>query len=163
MYNIERSSFQFLCYFVNAYVLVSLCIVEKYTLWWDFVFCGKDPSSFSVSFIHKIYLCFWQKKKNICIDSKAKINPIRILLFFSANPFFFFPFLIIEQPFMAKPLGTFHGQTFRTLHRDPNLRVLTALQQPVPSKFKISSVAGFKSRTMCHLLGPHFPVFSLTN
>ena len=57
---------------------------------------------------------------------------------------------------MAKPLG-------RTLHGDPNLGVLTAPQQPTPGKFRVSSVAGFEPRTMCHLLGPHFPVFALTN
>lgn len=49
------------------------------------------------------------------------------------------------------------------LHGDPNFRVLTAPQQPAPGKFRVSSVAGFELRIMCHLLEPHFPVFALTN
>ena len=51
----------------------------------------------------------------------------------------------------------------KTLHGDPNLRVLTAPQQPVQGKFGELSVTGFEPRTMCHLLGPHFLVFTLTN
>ena len=41
--------------------------------------------------------------------------------------------------------------------------MLTAPQQPVPGKFKVSLVIGFEPRIMCHLLGLHFPVFKLTN
>ena len=52
--------------------------------------------------------------------------------------------------------GTFYGQALRTLHGDPNLEVLTALQQPVPGQFRVSSVVVFEPRTMCHLLGLHF-------
>ena len=59
--------------------------------------------------------------------------------------------------------GTFHGQTLRTLHGDPNLEMLTTPQQPALVKFKVSSMARFKPKTMCHLLGPHFPMFALTN
>ena len=35
--------------------------------------------------------------------------------------------------------GTFHGQALRTLHGDPNLRVLATLQQPASGKFRVSS------------------------
>ena len=59
--------------------------------------------------------------------------------------------------------GTFHGQALRTLHGDPNLEVLTIPQQLAPSKFRVSSVAKFEPKTMCHLLGLHFLVFALTN
>ena len=56
---------------------------------------------------------------------------------------------------MAKPLELFMGiQT---------LGCLTTPQQSAPNKFKVSSVAGFKPRTMYQLLGLHFPVFTLTN
>ena len=58
---------------------------------------------------------------------------------------------------------TFHGQAFRTLYGDPNLGVLAASQQLEPGKFRGSSMVEFKLRTMCHLLGPHFLVFALTN
>ena len=59
--------------------------------------------------------------------------------------------------------GTFHGQALRILHRDPNLGVLTASQQPTLRKFRVSLVVWFKPKTMYHLLGPHFLVFVLTN
>ena len=56
--------------------------------------------------------------------------------------------------------GTFHGQALRTLHGDPNLGMLTVLQQPAPSKFKVSSMTGFEPWTMWtfhnhSLLTPH--------
>ena len=55
---------------------------------------------------------------------------------------------------MAKPLGLFIGtQTWGA----------NSPQQPTSGKFKISSVIGFKPRTMCHLLEPHFLVFALAN
>ena len=54
--------------------------------------------------------------------------------------------------------GTFYGQALKTLHGESNLGVLTIPQQPVPGKFKVSSVVGFEPKTMCHLLGPHFLV-----
>ena len=59
--------------------------------------------------------------------------------------------------------GIFHGQALRNFHGDQNLEVLTAPQQPTLGKLRVSSVVGFEPRTMCHLLGPHFPVFALTN
>lgn len=80
------------------------------------------------------------------------ISPPNVLCNVTNEDFFFFD-----------NRGTFHGQTLRTFHEDTNLRVLTAPQQPVPAKFKVSSVIGFEPRIMCHLLGLHFPVFKLTN
>ena len=84
--------------------------------------------------------------------------------FIKLKHIFYFPSLVLSIPsilfFLFDNRGTFHGQALRTLHGDPNLRVLTTLQQPTLGKFRVSSVAGFKPRTMCHLLGPHFPVFS---
>ena len=59
--------------------------------------------------------------------------------------------------------GTFNGQALRTFHGDPNLGVPTVPQQPPLGKFRVSSMARFKPKTMCHLLGPHFPMFALTN
>ena len=59
--------------------------------------------------------------------------------------------------------GTFHDQILRTLHGDLNLRALTALQLPASGKFRVSSVARFEPRTMCYLLGPHFPLYSSGN
>ncbi|RVW27518.1 hypothetical protein CK203_052206 [Vitis vinifera] len=58
---------------------------------------------------------------------------------------------------------TFHRQALRTLHGDPKLEVLIASQQPTSGKFRVSFVTGFESKTMCHLLGPHFLVFTLIN
>ena len=72
------------------------------------------------------------------------------------NPQFYFIF-------NNKGTGTFYGLALRTLHGDPNFRVLTAPQQPTPSKFKVSSIVRFKLRTIYHLLGLHFSVFALTN
>ena len=46
------------------------------------------------------------------------------------------------------------------IYMDPNLEVLIVLQQPTPSKFKVSSVVGFEPRTMWHLPGPHFPTLT---
>ena len=43
---------------------------------------------------------------------------------------------------------TFHSQALRTLYGDPNLRVLTALKQLVPGKFRVSSMVGFKPKNM---------------
>ncbi|RVW74561.1 Copper-transporting ATPase PAA1, chloroplastic [Vitis vinifera] len=65
--------------------------------------------------------------------------------------------------FKSNPRGIFHGQALRNFHGDQNLEVLTAPQQPTLGKLRVSSVVGFEPRTMCHLLGPHFPVFALTN
>ena len=65
--------------------------------------------------------------------------------------------------FFCDNQGTFHGQALKTLHGDPNLGVLTTSQQLAPGKFKVSLVVEFKPKTMYHLLGPHFPVFTLTN
>ena len=48
----------------------------------------------------------------------------------------FFIIFITEEPSMAKLLGLSIG--------DPNLRVLTAPQQPTPGKFKVLLVVGFK-------------------
>ena len=63
---------------------------------------------------------------------------------------FFFLFLCDNQ-------GTFHGQAFRTLYGDLNLE-----QQP-PGKFRVSSITRFEPKTMCHLVGPHFPMFAPPN
>ena len=65
--------------------------------------------------------------------------------------------------FFSNNRGTFHSQALRTLHGDPNLEVLTAPQQLARGKFRVSSVARFKPRMMCHLLEPYFLVFTLTN
>ena len=54
---------------------------------------------------------------------------------------------------MAKPLGLSMGV--------PKPRGVDL--PTIPGKFRVSLVVGFKPRTMCHLLGPHFPVFALTN
>lgn len=51
----------------------------------------------------------------------------------------------------------------RTLHGDPNLGMLIVSQQPILSKFMVLSISRFKPKTMCHLLGPNFLVFALTN
>ena len=59
--------------------------------------------------------------------------------------------------------GTFHGKALRTLHGDPNLGVLTTLEQPTSGRFMVLSMAGVELRTMCHLLGPYFLVFAFTN
>lgn len=58
---------------------------------------------------------------------------------------------------------TFHAKFWRTLFRDPNLRVLIVLQQLTLCKFGVSIVIGFKPRTMCYLLRSHFSVFALIN
>ena len=72
------------------------------------------------------------------------------------NPQFYFIF-------NNKGTGTFYGLALRTLHGDPNFRVLTTPQQPTPSKFKVSSMVRFELKTIHHLLGLHFSVFALTN
>ena len=72
-------------------------------------------------------------------------------------------FLLRKHFFCFDNRGTFHDQILGTFHGDPNLRVLTALQQPASGKFRISSVARFEPRTMCYLLGPHFPLYSSGN
>ena len=58
---------------------------------------------------------------------------------------------------------TFHAKFWRTLFRDPNLRVLIVLQQLTLCKFGVSIVIGFKPMTMCYLLRSHFSVFALIN
>ena len=58
--------------------------------------------------------------------------------------------------------GTFNGQALRTFHGDPNLGVPTVPQQPPLGKFRVSSMARFELRTMCHLLRPCFLEFALT-
>ena len=65
--------------------------------------------------------------------------------------------------FNNRGTGTFYGLALRTLHGDPNFRVLTTPQQPTPSKFKVSSMVRFELKTIYHLLGLHFSVFALTN
>lgn len=40
--------------------------------------------------------------------------------------------------------GTFYGQTLRTLHGNPNLRVLITPQQPILDKFRVSLMVGFE-------------------
>ena len=110
-------------------------------------------------YILKFFILYIIKDK-IKIMGKKFIKLKYLLFSFTCSlhtSFFLFFF------FFSNNWGTFHGQALRTLHGDPNLKVLTAPQQPIPSKFRVSSVARFKPKTMCHLLRPHFPVFTLTN
>ena len=51
----------------------------------------------------------------------------------------------------------------KPVHGNPNLGVLTAPQQLAPGKFKVSSIARFKPKIMCHLLRPHLLVVAQTN
>ena len=80
-----------------------------------------------------------------------------ISFFFFKKIFYYYYYLFFYNR------GTFHGQTLRTLHEDPNLGVLITLQQLASGKFRVLLVVGFEFRTMCHLLGPYFLVFALTN
>ena len=58
--------------------------------------------------------------------------------------------------------GTFHDQALRTLYEDPNLRMLTAPQQPAPGKFRVLYRTSKSTFQTAKAQGKGFHIFEIS-